>query len=77
MKTLTKFKGFKNVTLDKIKTFVGFNVKGFSNGQTAIAIDDVNKEVILKCACYNCGDISRIDLTQKQIKKINKILKSL
>lgn len=77
MNTLTNFKGFKNVTIDTIKTFVGYNVKGFNSGKPAIAIDNENKAVVLKCACYNCGDISRIDLTAKQIKKINKILKSL
>ena len=77
MNALTKFKGFKNVTIDQIKTFIGYNVKGFNGYKPAIALDIENSKVVFKCACYNCGNISSITLTAKQIKKINKILKTV
>jgi hypothetical protein len=76
MNALTKFKGFKNVTIDKIYTFIGYNCDSLTNGKQAIAVDKENAIVVLKCACWNCGDISTIDLTKAQIKKINKILKT-
>jgi hypothetical protein len=59
-----------------MRTFVGYNVKGMSNVRQAIADDKENAVVVLKCACWNCSDIVRIDLTAKQIKKLNKILKT-